>query len=958
MVVFSFIDDDDEVMASSPTTPVTVGVGVGVGGGGGGASPLRESTDSSNNARENEKQQQQSRLATKKVMFGGQGGEHKLHNTSSSAKRKRQGTPVPYNPYFMSTLAETEDSLQADDGDDEILQAADDAFHELQIMDATAREDKKRHAETDDFPDEGLPLSKEKGEPSSPASSRFRMRPEDILMASNSTKTTVSIMDRLTKSVVGSKTTNSNTDYGRRMGRSFRVGWGPDGTFLSIDSTTGRIITRSRPVFSSSRTPEGNRNQETGTNVRSSSSSSNVNIAGLETQIKRSMQVPSKKTVDGCPLHTIDLRTPRGRRAQAEPLEKTLMELAGSSPDAESRDAFKLLNVMLQKFLLTPQSPTSASIKDHLPRRRIIAAITQWLVDSTSDDVGMELSKYHSNHDPVSMILSALSGGDVRMASSLAEQNGYNELSVLLTSSSSCPEGKEDIKRELHNSTSDDVGMELSKYHSNHDPVSMILSALSGGDVRMASSLAEQNGYNELAVLLTSSSSCPEGKENIKRELHEWSLNGVSRKIPTKLLRAYHMIAGNESLEDTAYQRNESGTPFDWRRRMLIDLVYSSSSDDKDLSDLLQDYEVKITGQQAPFPVPRYLWDQDTQVSSKKIESVLYKLLQLGAESPSLDPATIFDPLGYGSNPHDFGLAFGLTTCMTALNSVVGRPSTAAACLDKMKSRELVDGYVANLIAVGHWDMAVWASIHLFTLDPSFVKVQSQLAKSLVLKHFNGDAETKNFLDSIGIPPAWLNEAEAYRSGIAGDFFAYTSSIAKVNVQKAREAMESNIVPDIIFMDNDQCSDFLSTLESISGSDRSLSKAVLDLFDINKTIKSLDGCTANQLKEELTVLKEACNDIESTLTKVKFSLRYLKQFPQISPCSRTDTVDMKYFVSEALRDVTLFRLQLLALENQKSIHGSLSELLVLRSNLTTKDGISGGMSNMDIDSSASLRAFL
>ena len=345
--------------------------------------------------------------------------------------------------------------------------------------------------------------------------------------------------------------------------------------------------------------------------------------------------------------------------------------------------------------------------------------------------------------------------------------------------------------------------MELSKYHSDHDHAGMILSAVSGGDVRRAASVAEQQGYNELAALLSSSSSCPEAKKDIKNELHEWSLNGVNRKIPTKLLRAYHMIAGNESSEDSAYQRSKNDTPFDWRRRMLIDLVYTISSDEKDLLELLQDYEVKITGQQAPFPVPRYMWGHSTTAPNEKIESVLYKLLQLGAESPSLDSVTIFDPLGYGSNPHDFSLAFGLATCMTAINSVVGRPSTAAACLDKMKSRELLDGYVANLLAVGRWDMAVWVSIRLFTPDPSFVKIQSQQAKRLVLRRFDGHEKTMSFLESIGIPPAWLNEAEAYRSGITGDFFSYTSSIAKVSVQKARETMESNIVPNIIFMDND-----------------------------------------------------------------------------------------------------------------------------------------------------------
>ena len=41
----------------------------------------------------------------------------------------------------------------------------------------------------------------------------------------------------------------SSTDYGMRMGRSFRVGWNPDGSFLHLQSGSAVVLQKSRPVF-------------------------------------------------------------------------------------------------------------------------------------------------------------------------------------------------------------------------------------------------------------------------------------------------------------------------------------------------------------------------------------------------------------------------------------------------------------------------------------------------------------------------------------------------------------------------------------------------------------------------------------------------------------------------------------------------------------------------------------
>jgi hypothetical protein len=291
------------------------------------------------------------------------------------------------------------------------------------------------------------------------------------------------------------------------------------------------------------------------------------------------------------------------------------------------------------------------------------------------------------------------------------------------------------------------------------------------------------------------------------------------------------------------------------------------------------------------------------------------------------------------------------------MNALPKTKQAPNGCLNSKESRELVDGFAANLIAAGRWEIAVWVSLNCLSLDPTFLKVQVQQAKNIVLKHFNGNGEAERSLQSIGVPSSWLFEAKAYRSSTKGDLFSYLENISQVDVKKARKAMEANLVPNILFMDNSTSSQCLSALDAISGPDDSLSKVVGHLLDINTTINSMGDCTTSQLKAELPALKEACDIIESTLTKVKSHLRSSKD-DQLSLFSGIYTVDIKYFVSEAMRYVTLFRLQLLALENGKSIHGSLSELLLLRDNLKKEGAASVSNMDIEIDSVANLRAFL
>jgi nuclear pore complex protein Nup98-Nup96 len=206
------------------------------------------------------------------------------------------------------------------------------------------------------------------------------------------------------------KTDASHSACGTRMGRSFRVGWLPDGSFLKLNEASDPMVmslVKVRPVLSDG-------------------SAKATAVALLEVQ-RRDAVVHSFGD-DKCPLFS---------------LSRNFEHTASVFPsDDDARHAFLLLSRLFPIDGDSSDLVTLDQGKVPLEARRM-AAVYKLLLDLCAADVSKATI---STADSLSTVFAALCGGNLEKSCDLAAEAGYTMLSVALATSS---DGRKDVMRLL-----------------------------------------------------------------------------------------------------------------------------------------------------------------------------------------------------------------------------------------------------------------------------------------------------------------------------------------------------------------------------------------------------------------------------------------------------------------------------------------------------------------------------
>ncbi|KAL3914667.1 MAG: hypothetical protein SGARI_000004 [Bacillariaceae sp.] len=328
--------------------------------------------------------------------------------TSPDRQSKRAFKPRRDTPYKPKRIEEETIEMVSDTDmeEEDILEEADRAYERLQQMHVRENElllaKKKIEQETTPFPEEGVSVVNE-----------APMETEPYVPSLEDMETVASMPSIVAKLTAASKTrtTNSRIDYGLRMGKSFRVGWSPDGSFISIGKNGA--ITRSAPKFAN-------------------------NVDDSEESMLRSHESNSQKimTQEACPLLSID---PRGNTAL---VGKVLDTYSKSIKDATSMasNSFSLLAVVNE----TRMAKASSRGADPDLEARCMFAFNQFLISSCSHDVLEELANQGNAMDFNSLV-AAISSGNLQLAAKAAERAGLPQLSIILT----CPDSKRNVLKEM-----------------------------------------------------------------------------------------------------------------------------------------------------------------------------------------------------------------------------------------------------------------------------------------------------------------------------------------------------------------------------------------------------------------------------------------------------------------------------------------------------------------------------
>mmetsp|Transcript_1191 Transcript_1191/g.2551 ORF Transcript_1191/g.2551 Transcript_1191/m.2551 type:complete len:1749 (+) Transcript_1191:347-5593(+) len=783
--------------------------------------------------------------------FGEREGRSPISSKEGSKKMSRRDTPYKMKGGFI---------LDGDDDDEDVMMKANDSMTEASMMDEAEKAftrlqssldaettaialRKKIEKNTALFLEEGTGIDEDDA---SLGKQMYIPSPEDLQKAERMPSFTLKLAK--SKSISTNKT--SSTDFGFRMGRSFRVGWCPDGSFFSLAKKNNGFLIRKRPKVEDLNIPE--------------------EMKLLEAHKSHVQKIQRE---GDCPLFALS-----ARGAVTNSIENTLKTYSRAVKDTEGilDSTYSLLQVLHTTKRLHDTFNSQAlafgsgsNSEKHVLENQCMLSITHWFVDSCRPEVDSEITHARANRQKYSALLSAVSGGDLSTATKIAEEDNLMQLSILLASS-------------------------------------------------------------------------PECRKDVFQEIMAWRKNGVTPKLPENLMRTYRLIAGDLGMEEKIYKNSRKGSyNFDWKRRMVMKLMFSNPKNAcKTLSSAIEQYETDVSNGLAPFP--------SALSCNEGVESTLFRLLRFGTDialsSTELSLSNVVDPLGYTDDRNNFSLSFHLTSCITSIFK--------AASLTPEQECTLLDGYAYQLQSHGLWEWAVYVLLCVLS-DSNSVKPawRVQRAKDLILQNYcdGGDknAKKRDFLENLGLPFHWFEEALSYRCRMTGDDFGYIEHKLNADINEGTKVLERILIPNILFTSKDDRERILPLLESLvpSVESKSLVVAILKFFGVLHEIELLERSSREEIEDIVPTLLKACDEIQQIFSFHKASEdKLVDNGLDIVP--EKELVPMGSFLSEALHQTSHFKLQILAIKEGMGVASTASQMLKLVKSQGTSDYSFGDRENI------------
>jgi len=243
--------------------------------------------------------------------------------------------------------------------------------------------------------------------------------------------------------------------------------------------------------------------------------------------------------------------------------------------------------------------------------------------------------------------------------------------------------------------------------------------------------------------------------------------------------------------------------------------------------------------------------------------------------------------------------------------------------LSPSEEARLVDGYAAQLIGHGQWELAVYVLLCTLEEPTDTVKVWRQkLAKSVVLQNYGpGMDSIGTFLkERIGIPPEWLEEALADRYAHSGNMYEFIKRLSGVSNEKAGRAVEDLLVPSMLFRSGREAAKALEFLREFTTDENSLGGVVVQMFELKEDIVDLSVASTTERTAALPELRDRAHELERNLNLAKAKEQGMTR-PSVPLYGFRGpvTVPMSSFLAEALSVMNFLNLQIQALEDGKSI---------------------------------------
>lgn len=328
------------------------------------------------------------------------------------------------------------------------------------------------------------------------------------------------------------------------------------------------------------------------------------------------------------------------------------------------------------------------------------------------------------------------------------------------------------------------VQEEVSSLIESNDLVHIFL-LLTGRQLDVAVEMSASRGDVRLACLLSQAGGSTVNRSNIARQLEIWRINGLDFNLIEKdRIRLFELLAGNihGALEDIN---------IDWKRFLGL-LMWYKLPPDTSLPIVFQTYQKLLDDGRAPYPVPVYIdegpLEEGMKWSPEEHFDLAYYLMLLHASRERNFGAlkTMFSTFTSTKDPLDYHMIWHQRAMLEAVGTF---SSSDLHVLDM--------GLVSQLLCLGKCHWAIYVVLHIPHRD-DYPYLQATLIREILFQYcesWSTQELQRQFIEDLGIPPAWLDEALAVYFNYYGDLSkALEHFLQCANWQKAHSIFITSVV--------------------------------------------------------------------------------------------------------------------------------------------------------------------
>ncbi|XP_058519472.1 nuclear pore complex protein Nup98-Nup96 isoform X4 [Ochotona princeps] len=325
------------------------------------------------------------------------------------------------------------------------------------------------------------------------------------------------------------------------------------------------------------------------------------------------------------------------------------------------------------------------------------------------------------------------------------------------------------FSRWLSHTAAPQIEEEVSLTHKDN-PVEAVFSYLTGNRIGEACSLAQQSGDHRLALLLSQLVGSQSVRELLTMQLVDWHQLQADCFIQDERLRIFALLAGKPVWQLSGQTQINVCSQLDWKRSLAVHLWYllpPTASISRALSMYEEAFQNTSEGDRyACCPLPSYLEgagcvvEEEERDSYRPLRDVCFHLLKLYSDR-HYDLNQLLEPRSITADPLDYRLSWHLWEVLRALNYTH---------LSEQCEGVLQVSYAGQLESEGLWEWAIFVLLHIENSSMREKAVRELLTRHCQLVETPESWAKESFLtQKLCVPAEWIHEAKAVRAHMESD---------------------------------------------------------------------------------------------------------------------------------------------------------------------------------------------